>query len=369
MFGCRVTAITADLAPVVRYRHQRANPILQALLNRDRDVHSTIDIRLQLKATEILKDRLQPSGKSGALVMMNVQTGDVLALVSWPEPPQNGEATPDELLDRARYGQYPPGSTFKLVTAMAALRLNPKAMDQTYSCHGLGDGRVGTIIPGWRRPIRDDIGDHAHGTLNMANAITVSCNAYFAQLGVYNVGAQALHDTAELLGIPAGDLAEIKKMMPFAAYGQGPVLATPFKMVRVPATIASGGFMPEGRWVFDPNNSRTKPPLAVLEPDAATFLAKAMRSVVTSGTARTAMAGVNVNVAGKTGTAQLDQGAPHSWFAGFAPYDAEPAKKVAFAVVVEHGGYGAQFAAPIARELIEAARELNIIASATPDKR
>lgn len=152
--------------------------------------------------------------------------------------------------------------------------------------------------------------------------------------------------------------------MPFASYGQGPVLTTPFKMVRVPATIASGGFMPEGRWVFDPNNTRTKRPLAVLEPDAATFLAKAMRSVVTSGTARSAMAGISVNVAGKTGTAQLDQGAPHSWFAGFAPYDAEPARKIAFAVVVEHGGYGAQFAAPIARELVEAARDLNLIGSA-----
>ena len=70
----------SDLAPVVRVRHQRGNPLLQALLNRDRDVHSTIDIRLQLKASEILRERLQPSGKKGALVVMNAQTGDVLAL-------------------------------------------------------------------------------------------------------------------------------------------------------------------------------------------------------------------------------------------------------------------------------------------------
>jgi cell division protein FtsI/penicillin-binding protein 2 len=264
------------------------------------------------------------------------------------------------LLDRARYAQYPPGSTFKLVTAIAALRLNPKAMEKTYTCRGLGGGRVGTIIPGWRRPIRDDVGDHAHGALNMANAITVSCNAYFAQLGVFAVGAQALSDTSNLLGIPAGSVADIKQMLPFAAYGQGPVVATPFKMARVAATIANDGKLPEGRWISDSSNTRTAAPQPVLDSASAAFLSRAMRSVVTSGTARTAMSGVTVSVAGKTGTAQLDEGLPHSWFAGFAPYDADPDRRLAFAVVVEHGGYGAKFAAPIARELIDAAEQLKL---------
>ena len=358
-----------DLAPVVRYRHQRGNPVLQALLNRDRDVHSTIDIRLQLKASEILRGHLERIGKKGALVVMNSQTGDVLALVSWPAPPATGTATPDELLDRARYGQYPPGSTFKLVTAMAALRLNPKATENKYKCTGLGDGRVGTIIPGWRRPIRDDIGDHAHGTLNLASAITVSCNAYFAQLGVFAVGAQALHDTAAALGIPAGEVPEIKKMLPFASYGQGPVVSTPFKMARVAATIAADGQMPEGRWVVDPSNTRNTAPHPVLEAASAEFLQKAMRSVVTNGTARTAMNGLKVSVAGKTGTAQLDEGEPHSWFAGFAPYDAPPEQRLAFAVVVEHGGYGAKFAAPIARQVVEAADNLKLLSPAEVTKR
>ncbi|HTU47041.1 MAG TPA: FtsW/RodA/SpoVE family cell cycle protein [Bryobacteraceae bacterium] len=351
-----------DLAPVVRYRHQRANPMLQALLARDRDVNTTIDIRLQLAASEILRNRLQAGNKKGALVVMNT-AGDVLALVSWPAPVSRDPANPDELLDRARYGEYPPGSTFKLVTAIAALRLDPKAMQHTYSCKRLGDGRVGTVIPGWRRPVRDDIEDHAHGTLNMASAITVSCNAYFAQLGVYNVGAKALHDTAESFGIPAGDIADVKQMLPFAAYGQGPVVITPFKMARVAATIAAGGFMPQGRWVLDASNSRTAAPVSLVAPDSAIFLANAMRSVVTSGTARTAMNGIDVSVAGKTGTAQLDAGEPHSWFAGFAPYDAPVEKRIAFAVVVEHGGYGAKFAAPVAREVIEAAQHLGIVAS------
>ena len=195
----------------------------------------------------------------------------------------------------------------------------------------------------------------------MANAITVSCNAYFAQLGVYNVGAKALHDTADLFGIPAGAVADIRQMLPFAAYGQGPVVITPFKMARVAATIAAGGFMPQGRWVMDTSNSRTAPPAALVAPESASFLANAMRSVVTSGTARAAMSGLDISVAGKTGTAQLDAGEPHSWFAGFAPYDAPADKRIAFAVVVEHGGYGAKFAAPIAREVIEAAQRLGIV--------
>ena len=73
------------------------------------------------------------------------------------------------------------------------------------------------------------------------------------------------------------------------------------------------------------------------------------------------MAGMNIDVAGKTGTAQLDTGDPHSWFAGYAPYDAPHDQQIAFAVVVEHGGYGAKFAAPIARQIVEAAEQLGII--------
>jgi cell division protein FtsI/penicillin-binding protein 2 len=231
----------------------------------------------------------------------------------------------------------------------------------------LGDGRVGVVIPGWRRPIRDDIGDHAHGSLDLASAITVSCNAYFAQLGVFAVGSRALHDTAEMLGIPAGSVSDIKKMLPFAAYGQGPVVSTPFKMARVAATIANSGEMPTGRWVFD--SSLHSGPHPILESSSAEFLAKAMRSVVINGTARAAMAGLNVNVAGKTGTAQVDKGDPHSWFAGFAPYDAAPEQRLAFSVVVEHGGYGAKFAAPIARELVEAVQQLNLLVPADFNKR
>jgi peptidoglycan glycosyltransferase len=81
------------------------------------------------------------------------------------------------------------------------------------------------------------------------------------------------------------------------------------------------------------------------------------------------MSGLDVEVAGKTGTAQLDTGLPHSWFAGFAPYDGSPDKRIAFAVVVEHGGYGAQVAAPLAREVVQAAEQLGIISAGNTQSR
>ena len=351
-----------ELIAVVRYRHQPGNAAMERLRARNRDVRTSIDVRLQLRAQEILNRRLASVGKDkGALVVMDAHTGDVLALVSAPAPSSGQAATPDQFLDRARYGQYPPGSTFKLVTALAALRIDPGLTSKTFHCQPLGGGRVGTRIPGWNKPIRDDVGDSAHGTLDLARAITVSCNAYFAQLGVYCVGAEGLSAMAQALEIPAGDPAELKKMLPFAAYGQGPILITPFKMARVAATIAAAGDMPQGRWILDADDSRTQAPRPVAAPDSARFIADAMRSVVTSGTARRAMAGLDISVAGKTGTAQMDEGAPHSWFAGFAPYDGDPSRRIAFAVVVEHGGYGGKVAAPIARELVEAARDLGII--------
>ena len=276
-------------------------------------------------------------------------------------PDAKSAATTEELFDRARYGQYPPGSTFKLVTAMAALRLDPALENKSFSCRRLPDGRVGAIIPGWRKPIRDDVGDSAHGTLSMHQAIAVSCNAYFAQLGVFSVGAKQLSDTAKLLDIPAGSVADIQAAMPFASYGQGPVLVTPFKMARVAATIANAGAMPEGRWVIDSSNERRQAPKQIVAPSLAEFLGSAMRSVVMEGTGRRAMKGETVSVAGKTGTAQLDEGMPHSWFAGFAPYDGDRTKSIAFAVVVEHGGYGGTTAAPIAREIVDAAAELGLL--------
>ncbi len=348
-----------ELAALVRYRHQPGNPDIARVLARDRSVRLTLDMRLQMRAKEILERHLQAFGaQKGSVVVMEAVSGDVLAMVSVPAPDPPGSRaaapSPDELLDRARYGQYPPGSTFKLVTAIAALNLNPELKHRTYLCRTLSDGRAGNIIAGWNRPIKDDIGDHAHGAIDMERAIAVSCNAYFAQLGVHDVGSKALADTAAKFGISTGDPGQLRKSLPFSAYGQGEVLTSPFKMARVAAAIAAGGSMPEGRWNTDSSNTRTDAPVTVLPESQAAFIARAMRRVVKEGTARGVMAGEEIGIAGKTGTAQLDTGMPHAWFTGFAPYDAPPERRIAFAVLVEHGGYGARAAAPVAREIMEA---------------
>ncbi len=352
---------SAELATLVRYRHHPDNPGIVALQKRDRDVKTTIDIRLQQRVIQALERGLRASGRrAGAAIVMDANSGEILALASEPIPQPDSSGKPDELLDRVRYGRYPPGSTFKLVTAIAALRRDPSLTRARYRCSALGHGRVGVLIPGWNRPIRDDAGDHAHGSPDMAEALTVSCNAYFAQLGVHGTGSEALLQTARLLSLPVEDTREWKQMLPFSAMGQGPVVVSPFHMARVSAAIASGGMLPQGRWLQGSANDRTEGPQRIIEERQAEFLANAMRSVVTRGTGRAAMAGLDVPVAGKTGTAQTI-GEPHSWFTGFAPADAPPDRRIAFAVVVEHGGYGARAAGPVARDIVAAARDLGVI--------
>jgi cell division protein FtsI/penicillin-binding protein 2 len=249
------------------------------------------------------------------------------------------------------------------VTAMAALRKDPQLMHKTYACIRLPDGRVGNYIKGSKRPIRDDIQDQTpHGTVDMERGIVVSCNAYFAQLGAYDVGAEPLLDTATLVGISAASpntASQLKKTLPQSAYGQGQVVASPFQMARVAATVANGGAMPEGRWLTDENNTRTDPPKNVLSTDADQVLAKFMREVVTSGTGRRAST-ATVAIAGKTGTAELADAPSHAWFIGFAPYGAAP-RKIALSVLVENGVYGGTAAAPAAAAIVNAAAKLGLI--------
>jgi cell division protein FtsI/penicillin-binding protein 2 len=299
----------------------------------------------------------------------------MLAAVSypWPESEQfagfranPGRTMERDLLDRARFGLYPPGSSFKLVTAVAALRLDPALVNQTFECRRLDDGRVGNFVGKSKRPIRDDVQDHnPHGTVDMAKGIMVSCNAYFAQLGALKVGAKSLLDTAAMFGIEVArpnTSEQLKDALPQAAYGQGQVVATPFQMARVAATIAAGGSIPQGRWVLDESNTRTNEPVPALPLAKAAELAGFMRTVVSSpgGTAK-ALAGHTIPIAGKTGTAELNRAVSHAWFIGFAPYGETAGRKIAFAVLVENGQYGGRTAAPIAGEIVTAARELGLL--------
>jgi penicillin-binding protein A len=139
-------------------------------------------------------------------------------------------------------------------------------------------------------------------------------------------------------------------------------------MARVAATIANHGNMPQGRWIIDESNPRTEHPAPLLDTGFATQLGRYMREVVTSpaGTGKV-LSGSKIPIAGKTGTAELLHAASHAWFIGFAPYDApkdkeaKPVKQIAFAVLVEHGQYGGRTAAPIAGEIVQAAREAGLI--------
>ncbi len=361
------------LIPLVRHRYEPENPAVKEILARPRDVHMSVDAALQMRASVILSKHLIALGKQkGAVVVMEPATGDTLAAVSYPWPSEaqfaalspgsQGASAGTDLLDRARFGLYPPGSSFKIVTAIAALRKNPALAHQRYECVRLPGGRVGNYV--WKREVRDDVKDRQpHGSVDLQKGIVVSCNAFFAQLGANSVGSKMLFETASELGISVAqpDTAErLERSLPQASYGQGQVVASPFQMARVAATIANGGSAPEGRWIIDVTNPRVHAPQPLLAPSLANQIAGYMRAVVTSGTGRV-LSGSPIAIAGKTGTAELAKAPSHAWFIGFAPYGAKSGKQIAFAVLVENGEYGGTAAAPIAGEIVAAARELGII--------
>ncbi len=357
-----------ELVPLLRYRALPQHPAVRRLLERERDVKLTVDARLQAGVADALVEVVHEAGsRHGAAVVLDALSGEVLASVSypWPEalPLFDRQREEESLLDRARYGAYPPGSTFKIVTAMAALRHDPAAGQQTFQCVALEDGRAGHSVRGWGRPIRDDRTVHQpHGTVDLARGIAFSCNAYFAQLAVYEVGGAALLDTASLLDIEVArpnNVQALRDALPQASYGQGQVLASPFQMARVAATVASGGSMPQGRWVADESNTRGEPPRLILGRAHAAELGAAMRQVVTVGSAAATLGDVQPPIAGKTGTAEVPRGASHSWFIGYAPYDeAGAGRTIAWSVLVENGGYGSRVAAKVAAAIVRQLDEL-----------
>lgn len=378
-----------------------AAPAMKELMGKERDLRLTMDMKLQVSLVKALEEALaqarknegEPDIKRAAAVILDAQTGAVLALANLPYPQQLGSSLrvlsseDPALMDRSRFGVYAPGSTFKLVTAMAALRVNPALVSKTYGCTTLSDGRAGVLLPGKTRPIRDDAKDRAHGSLSLRRGIEVSCNAYFAQLAVDGVKAGPLLKTAHLFGIKTsskdkGTTSEAERVKALdlylaqAGFGQGEVEASPLEIATVAATIANGGRLVrplylqreelglrerlQGRKDTEPAQGELLVGDRVLTEDDAKLLATAMRDVVSTGTARKALGKLSIPVAGKTGTAEVQGKRSHAWFMGFAPYGNSEQLKLpgydgplAFAILIENAGYGGRYAAPVIGKVLE----------------
>jgi cell division protein FtsI/penicillin-binding protein 2/cell division protein FtsW (lipid II flippase) len=374
--GREHTALRRDfreLVPLVRYQYRPDKKEVREILDRDRDVHLTIDVRMQARVTSILEKYVRAAKSAGgAIVVVDPVSGDLLSAVSYPSEyiwkarsavpdsiAENSELS-DSLLDRARYGLYPPGSSFKIVTAMAALQSSPEAETTRFECKRLSDGRIGNYVRGWGKPIRDDVLDkEPHGSVDMAQGLIHSCNAYFAQLGTYLVGAEPLLRVADLFGIRVASpntAAQLRDALPQASYGQGQVVVSPLQMARVAGSVGNGGQVVLNRIVLEETIPAGKP---CLTSDQAARLAQYMRRVVTEGTGRESNRS-SVPLAGKTGTAEILNKPAHAWFVGFAPYGSA-SKKIAFAILIENGRYGGHAAAPAAAEIVDAAVEFGLV--------
>src|SRR5215475_13501555 len=386
------------------------------------DMVLTVDFDLQKAAAEQLKDR------RGAIVVLNPQTGELLAMASAPSfDPSDVDAEWQEiwndagrkpLLNRALDEYYLPGSTLKTLTASAAIE--SRLEDKTFTCRG-----EGWTPPGSTRPIRDDEGE-SHGTLNLLEAYTRSCNQYFAQLGV-EVERQRMGEAASRFGLSVYDtgaesigvgafhnlwntgnkvLSDVlaplsstfvagrkitKYDLALESIGQGYVQLTPIQMAMVAAAAANS----RGETIR-PTIEMGRQPVALsqaMSPETAAKMRNLMATVVQRGTAAGVFGGLvrnaKLTAGGKTGTAQRDvpmidpkTGKPvtyvdsrgrtrikmeekrriDSWFIGFAPVESP---KIAWAVIVEGGGYGARTSAPIAGNLLVKAKSLGLLDEVT----
>lgn len=352
------------------------------------DLYLTIDWRLQAATEKAVDDQLALIGaKAAAAVVMNPQTGEVLALVSRPAFDPNlfvhgiseknwqaiNENPYDPLDNKATTGEYPPGSTFKIVTGTAALSeevVTPTEQILDTGVYWLGEkGNAGGEVLGW---------------LDFTSALAHSDNYYFYEMG-YRLGVDRLEKYARMFGL--GEKTginlpyESEGLVPSRAYkekyledewydsetldaaiGQGFNLVTPLQAAMVMGEIAANGqrFQPylvskivdtEGNLV----KAYTPKLLSALEvPDNVIRLVQqGLRDVTKEGTAA-GVFGTNfpVDIAGKTGTAENSQGADHGWFVAYGPYS-NPG--IVVAVIVENGGFGSQSAVPIGKRILEAA--------------
>ncbi|HEY8893007.1 MAG TPA: penicillin-binding transpeptidase domain-containing protein [Clostridium sp.] len=333
-------------------------------------LRTTLDSKLQKKAYDLLN----ATKFNGAVVAINPKTGEVLAMVSKPSYDPNKldanwkslTANKDApLLNRATSGLYPPGSIFKTITAVSALENIPNVINRGYQDNGK------LVVNGTQ--LLQNYNGEVLGNLDFKSAYMHSSNAFFGSVGI-DLGNKALKTTAEKFyfnkNIPSVGLTIEDSRFPSyksnekgniaqSSIGQAGVLVTPMEMALVVSSVANDGVMMQPMLVKEILSSKGKS-LEILQPkqlgqvmskENANTMKDLMRAVVTGGTG-TGAAVSGIDVAGKTGTADHNnnQGAPHSWFTSFAPYD-NP--KIAIAVIVEEGGQGGGIAAEITRQLIE----------------
>lgn len=313
----------------------------------------------------------------GAVVVMEPDSGKILAMVSKPDFDPNTISTQWEslvadsssgvLLNRATQGLYPPGSTFKMLTTLAYLREHPSDYNQfSWDCTGSlsrGDVTI-TCYHG-----------EQHGQEDLTAAFRNSCNTAFADIGL-NLKDNALRNVAEDFLFNSKLPTDIQSSQSVfkltknssdgekmtTAIGQGDTLVTPLHMAMVTSTIANGGIMmrpylvdqiksSEGDTVSKNDPSIYK---KLMTPDEAQTITQFMEATVTSGTAQ-ALSGAGYSVAGKTGSAEhdIDGGGTgtHSWFCGFSNVD-DP--DIAVAVIAEDAGTGSAVAVPIAKQIFDA---------------
>lgn len=356
------------------------------------DLELTIDIKLQQAAEKAVDEQLTQIGAhAAAAVVMNPQTGEILAMVSRPAFDPNlfahGISSKDwNQLNNNPYhpmdnktitGEYPPGSTFKIVTGTAALTEGVVTPDEQ-----IFDSGHHWIIP------KGNADGEALGWLNFRSALAHSDNVYFYEMG-NRLGIDRLEKYARMFGLGAktgidlpyeasGLVANRRyKEKNFddgewylsetfdAAIGQGFNLVTPLQAAMVMGEIAADGkrykphvvnriIAPDGSVVKD-FQPELLSQLDVPEEDIK-LVQDGLHDVTKYGTAASSFRGFTVDIAGKTGTAENSQGRDHGWFVAYGPFD-NP--NVVVAVIVENGGYGSQSAVPIGRKILEAAFGLN----------
>ena len=351
------------------------------------DLYLTIDKDIQAAAEKAVDEQLVAVGaKAAAVVVMNPQTGEVLAMVSRPSfdpnlfvggiSSKNWNAinnNPNHPMDnKAITGEYPPGSTFKIVTGTAALAEHVVTPEEKI----FDSGKHWIVDKG-------NADGEALGYINFEEAMAHSDNVYFYEMG-NRLGIDRLEKYARMFGLgkPTGInlLFEAEGLVASqeykrkvfdedwylaetfdAAIGQGFNNVTPIQAAMVMGEIAADGKRYKPYLVdkiVDPDGKTVKKfkPEVVgqleVEPQHIRLVQQGLKGVTKYGTAASVFRGFPIEIAGKTGTAENPHGRDHGWFVAYGPFD-NPS--VVVAVIVEQGGYGAASAVPIGRKILEAA--------------